>query len=120
MSIDALNERIRELAKSETYQAGKLIEDLTNVAYEIMEEQGLTKAELAALLGTSRAWLTTLLSGTQNMKIRTAVSLFRALDHELAFDVRPSSDYFTKYELERQQARLFEPLTGECAYGRAA
>ena len=50
---------------------------------ELMDEQGIKKAELASKLGTSRSHITQLLSGTRNMTLRTASDVLHALGRSL-------------------------------------
>jgi transcriptional regulator with XRE-family HTH domain len=47
----------------------------TEVISQIMEVRGLSKADVARILGTSRANVTSLLSGQRNMTIRTFARL---------------------------------------------
>ncbi|MCL4840545.1 MAG: helix-turn-helix transcriptional regulator [Bryobacteraceae bacterium] len=49
----------------------------------LMEEQGLTKADLARRLGKSRSWVTQLLGGGRNVTVRTLAEVLYALGAEL-------------------------------------
>ncbi len=54
----------------------EFVEDLAR----LMEEQGVTRAELARRMGTSRAYITKVLGGDANFTLLTMVKLAMALD----------------------------------------
>lgn len=54
----------------------EFVEDLSR----LMEEQRVTRAELARRLGTSRAYITKMLGGNANFTLLTMVKLAMALD----------------------------------------
>ena len=60
------------------YEEERLILWTTEAIWKAMDDQGLTRAELAARLGTSRANVTQLLSGTRNMTLRSLAALAHA------------------------------------------
>lgn len=60
------------------YEEERLILWTTEAIWKVMDEQGLTRAELADKLGTSRANVTQLLSGTRNMTLRSLAALAHA------------------------------------------
>lgn len=66
--IESLDDRVLFEEERAVFVATELIS-------RIMEERGLSKADLARLIGTSRANITTLLSGQRNMTIRTFARL---------------------------------------------
>jgi transcriptional regulator with XRE-family HTH domain len=73
------------------FQQERLILGLAEVICAVMEEQGVSKADLAARLGKSRAYVTQLLDGRANMTLRTLSDVFLALGKSLdimARDVR--------------------------------
>lgn len=53
--------------------------DLTDQIAVAMQEQGVSRAELAERLGVSRAYITKVLGGSTNMTLRTLVRLALAL-----------------------------------------
>lgn len=57
------------------YEEERLIFRTTEALCRAMDEQGLSKADLAEALGTSRAHITQLLSGSRNMTLRTLAGL---------------------------------------------
>ena len=103
------------------YEEERLILWTTEAIWKAMDEQGLTRAEMAAKLGTSRANITQLLSGTRNMTLRSLASLAFACDmraevglEELTASVFNSIDDQT-IELSRSQPVRFwtEPQVAE-------
>ena len=63
----------------------------TELIFSLMEEAGITKAELARRVGRSRGYLTQVLDGTRNMTLRTLAELAAALGHRVCLDARPLS-----------------------------
>ncbi len=56
---------------------------------ERMEALGLTRTELAARMGVSRARVTQVLSGTDNLTLKTLVAVANALDSSVELKVEP-------------------------------
>ena len=65
------------------YAIDGLVTDAAEFVSRLMEEQGVSKAELARRLGKSRAWVTRLLSGSADMTMRTFAELVYALGAEV-------------------------------------
>lgn len=57
--------------------------DVTELICGIMNEQNVTRAELATKLGKSRPYITQLLDGATNMTIRTVADVLGALGYKL-------------------------------------
>ena len=55
----------------------------------VMDDQRITRTELARRLGTSQAYVTRLLSGNANFTLRTMAKLAYALGMELDVGLRP-------------------------------
>nr|WP_321513123.1 helix-turn-helix transcriptional regulator [uncultured Pseudodesulfovibrio sp.] len=55
------------------------IDDLSDQIFEAMESKGWSKADLARATGKSRSWVTQVLSGENNMTMKTFVSILHAL-----------------------------------------
>ena len=56
-----------------------------------MEEEGVTRAELAERIGTSRSHITQLLSGSRNLTVHTLSDLAFLLGHKIRLDYLPLS-----------------------------
>lgn len=63
--------------------------EISERIYVAMEEQGVSKAELARRLGKSRAYVTKILQGNVNFTIESLVRIARALDHKFDFQFVP-------------------------------
>lgn len=62
------------------YEQERLILGATEAVAEAMAERDITRAQLADALGTSRANVTQLLSGSRNMTLRTLAVVAHACD----------------------------------------
>jgi transcriptional regulator with XRE-family HTH domain len=76
-----------ELMSNPEFRKEMAIESLVAEAAEaiavLMEEQNLSKADVARRLGKSRAWVTQLLNGKANMTIRTLAEVTFVLGGEM-------------------------------------
>lgn len=57
--------------------------ELSEQVFQLMQEQGVTEAELARRLGSSRAYVNKVLQGSTNFTIESLVKLGLALNREL-------------------------------------
>ena len=73
------------------FQRGRLELELTELICDLMEEQEVTRAELARRLGTSRAYVTKVLRDGSNMTVRTIADIFSCLGRSLRLVARPLS-----------------------------
>jgi len=71
------------------YEQERLVVWATDRLAEAMEEAGVSKAELAARLGTSRAHVTALLSGSRNMTLRTLADVACVLGQRVEVVLEP-------------------------------
>ena len=69
-----------EAEASVDYWMGSPIFDFTEDLCRLMTEKGVSRAELARRIGTSRAYITRLLGGSANFTLGTMVKLAMALD----------------------------------------
>ncbi|HDY65088.1 MAG TPA: XRE family transcriptional regulator [Phycisphaerae bacterium] len=72
----------RRLLEQET-----AILEVTELICKLMEEEKVSKADLAARMGTSKANITQMLDGRRNMTIRTISDLLFHLNHIFKVDV---------------------------------
>jgi plasmid maintenance system antidote protein VapI len=59
--------------------------ELTELICEVMEREGVTRAELARRMGRSKGFVTRLLDGRANIMIRLVADVFTALEQEIQF-----------------------------------
>lgn len=71
------------------YEQERLVRSATERISEAMEEAGISRADLARMMGTSRANVTTLLSGERNMTLRTLADLAAVLGQRVEITLEP-------------------------------
>jgi transcriptional regulator with XRE-family HTH domain len=85
--------QFEQLMESPEFRKLYAIEGLVTEAGEfiarLMQEQGVTKAELARRLGKSRAYITQMLSGSANLTVRTLAEVAYALGAEVKLEAVP-------------------------------
>ncbi len=74
------------------FEQERLVLRVTEMIYEAMEAAGISKSDLARKLGTSRAHITSLLSGSPNMTLRTLADLGWALEQRIGMTLEPLRD----------------------------
>jgi AraC-like DNA-binding protein len=67
------------------FQQERTIQALTDLICEIMEDQGVSRADLARRLNRTKGYITQLLDGHANMTIRTVSDVFAALGRAVTF-----------------------------------
>lgn len=71
------------------YQQERAILEVTETLCQLMEEDGVSRSELAQRLGKSKGYISQLLDGRTNMTIRTISDAFVALGRALHFQEGP-------------------------------
>ena len=66
-----------------------LIFEITEEICKVMEEKGISKAELSRLAGVSKSNITQLLSGDHNMRLTTVADLLYTLDSKMVVSAVP-------------------------------
>ena len=79
MLDNLIGELVKDDAGMRDFQAERLTLDVTERICQLMDEQGISRADLAALLGVTRSRITNLLSGQANMTLRTMSDAFHAI-----------------------------------------
>ena len=64
------------------WQQERAIFEITERICELMAKQGISRADLAGRLCTTRGYISQLLDGTRNMTIRTVSDVYFALDRQ--------------------------------------
>jgi transcriptional regulator with XRE-family HTH domain len=73
-------------------QQERTILDLTELICAVMEEQKVSRSDLARLLGKTKGYVTQLLDGRTNMTLRTMSDVFAVLGRELKFRAVPEAE----------------------------
>lgn len=76
---DTTNEQGASGAERRIYEQERLVFSAMEQLAEMMADESLSKADLARLLGTSRAYVTNLLSGRGNPTLRTLADVAVAM-----------------------------------------
>jgi plasmid maintenance system antidote protein VapI len=88
-SIDRLRSRFEEWKDDPDFIYEGLVLDFTEQVVRNMIATGTRRSELAERLGTSRAYVTKLLDGQENMTLKTIVRVANALDLKVDLKLRP-------------------------------
>src|SRR6185437_7254082 len=78
------------------YQQEELLLEVTELLASVMEDNNVSKAELARRIGKSKAFVTQCLCGSQNLTLRTLADLFLALGYRMQLGAVPTSQYVYK------------------------
>ena len=84
------------------YTIEALLTDASEMVAQLMEAQGVSKAELARRLGKSRAWVTQLLNGKANMTIRTVAEVVYTLGAEVKLSTSPLATHQSQVSVRRR------------------
>ena len=90
------------------YEQERAILDVTELICEIMEEEEVSRSELARRLHRSKGYVTQLLDGRANMTIRTISDVFHALGRRLSF--RATGDVDASHGVQKNRM-LFDSST---------
>lgn len=69
----------------------RLIAEVTEAIWEVMEASGCSKAELAQRMGSTKGHISQVLSGSRNMTLRTIADICHALKLKPAFSLQAVS-----------------------------
>lgn len=78
-SLERWDRMFKEARQSVDYWVAIPIDEFTEDVCRLMERQGVSRAELARRLGTSRAYVTKLLDGNANFTLETMTKVAMAL-----------------------------------------
>lgn len=87
--LDKYRRWIEQVEASDEYQRAGLQLTFTEELSRVMEEKGVTRAELARRAGTSPAYITKILRGTTNFTLATMAKLARALGTDVRLHLAP-------------------------------
>lgn len=106
-------EMLAEARTSVDYWADGPITDFIEDIWRIMEEQKVSRAELARRLGTSRAYVTKLLGGNANFTMHTMTKVAMALGaaiHVHVADQRAITRWFDELPSEKDEDLAVSPV----------
>ena len=96
--MNSFETMIAEAQTRNTYWEERAIIEFTAEICRLMEEQGVSRAELARRLGKSQAWVTKLLGGSNNFTLETMVRVSRTMGGELRVHIQPEGAQSVWYE----------------------
>ena len=91
MSEPTFKDLFDEARRHPDYRYEGTILDFTEALFDAMDQQGISRAELARRLGTSQAYVTRVLRGNANFTLKTMSKLALALEMELEVGLRPAT-----------------------------
>lgn len=84
--MPTLTEKLTETAEGmRSYQQERAILEVTELVCQLMDEQGVTRRELAKRLGRTKGYIDRLLNGRAGMTVRVISDVFTALDRSMCF-----------------------------------
>ena len=89
MGMARYDDLLRRTEQSLAYWVAGAEIEFTEELSRAMEENGVSRAELARRIGSSQAYITKVLRGNVNFTMATMVKLVRALDMELKVRLAP-------------------------------
>jgi transcriptional regulator with XRE-family HTH domain len=95
MTDKSFRSLLAQAKKRDAYWVGKAIHDFTEDLYRLMEDRGMSKAELAQRIGKTPAYLTKVLRGNSNFTVDSIVKLVHALGVQLSIRIdtaKPGSE----------------------------
>jgi transcriptional regulator with XRE-family HTH domain len=98
---DRFSRLLKKHKDSPTYKAEGLLIDVAEQVVRLLHRRGLTQSELARKLGCSDAYVSKLLSGVENMTLRTLSDIGTVLKSNVDFA-------FVPCDLEMRRSFIFE------------
>ncbi|MGA2267479.1 MAG: helix-turn-helix transcriptional regulator [Bryobacteraceae bacterium] len=86
---DEFEEFVSDPNRRRLYEREALAFEASELVSRLMEDQGVSKSDLAQRVGTSKSHITQLLSGSRNMTMHTLADLAFALGHRIEIGSLP-------------------------------
>ena len=115
-SVERFRRFVQEAQSSVNYWVDVPITEFAEDVWRLMEEQKVSRAELARRLGTSRAYVTKLLGGNANFTLQTMTKVAMALGAQVHVHVA-DRDALTRWidEMPAQKEQAAAPATARSA-----
>jgi plasmid maintenance system antidote protein VapI len=117
-SVEILRRESEHAEKDPEYVYERLVLDVNEAIVEAMESAGLKRADLAERLGTSRAYVTRLLGGPENLTLRTLVKVGMALDSRVEVSMLPATGNYHRAEARPTDWNIVQFQTRASAGGQ--
>lgn len=105
MAETTFSSLLAKARKRESYWTARAVHEFTEDLCRLMEQRGVTNAELARRLGSSPAHITKVLRGNTNFTIKSMVRLARALDGRMSLHVGRKEDQTRWFDVVEQSTR---------------
>ena len=106
-SLEKYSQFLERARKSVDFWVDGPITEFAEDIWRLMEEQKVSRAELARRLGTSRAYVTKLLGGNANFTLHTMTKVAMALGatvHVHVADQKATTRWIDEFDSEEEQA----------------
>lgn len=98
-----------DLENDQEYLTEKNILEFTLQLHQFMEHRGISKKELAELIGSSQAYITKVFKGNANFTIATMTKLVHAIGGKITFHVTGQEEknqtWFRKFDGKKNVSR---------------
>ena len=109
-ATERLHEMHADLARSESFRIEFLKHEISEKIYRAIENEHVSKAELADRLGTSRSYVTKILQGTANFTLDSLCRIAEALNCEFRLDLVPKRDASHREKYRRAFASVSQAV----------
>lgn len=89
MSKTVIDQFLQDPEQLRYYQQEQLLLQVTEHMCKIMNEEEITRSQLADLLGKSKGRISQILDGEKNLTLRTIANVFTALGRRAVFQTEP-------------------------------
>jgi len=115
-NLEGYRQTLQEARTSVDYWVDCPITEFIEDVWRLMEEQKVSRAELARRLGTSRAYVTKLLGGNANFTLQTMTKVAMALGSQVHVHVA-GQEVLTRWidEIPAQQDEVAAPAVARSA-----
>jgi|WetSurMetagenome_2_1015567.scaffolds.fasta_scaffold470531_1 transcriptional regulator with XRE-family HTH domain len=120
-SIEKYRERVRSIENTPEFLLEKVKLTFAEELCRLLDEQGVSRTQLAERLGTSRAYVTRILRTDYNLTAETMVKVARALDARVELALVPKDApkrlHATPARVPRRRERKREFVAADGRYG---
>ncbi len=119
MAENTFSSLLAKAKERDSYWTARAVHEFTEDLCRLMEQRGVSKAELARHMGSSPAYVTKVLRGNTNFTIESMVRIARALDGKLSLHVGRSEDQTRWFDVMGKATRRI-PMEPEQNYCRVS
>ena len=113
MAKKTFSSLLTQAKERDSYWTARAVHEFTEDLSRLMQQRGVSKAELARRLGSSPAYVTKALRGNTNFTIESMVRLTRALDGKLSLHAGRREDQTRWFDVAGKTAKRIPMETGK-------